>query len=144
VQNPLLFVTETQTRDRIFRTFDGSHFPQNTRMTPSILFSLTFRIDLNSRKLENYFDLKNAVLWDVAPCRSCKMNRRFGGTYRLHLQSRKIREPGASVSRWLQTLQAIRSAETSVQFTRSTQRHIPEDGTLHSHRRENVKSYILT
>jgi hypothetical protein len=27
----------------------------------------------------------NPVLWDVAPCRSC-MNRRFGGTYRLHLQ----------------------------------------------------------
>jgi hypothetical protein len=27
-------------------------------------------------------NLKNAVFWDVAPCRSC-VNRRFGGTYRL-------------------------------------------------------------
>jgi hypothetical protein len=35
--------------------------------------------------------MKNAIFWDVAPCRSC-MNRRFGGTYRLHLQGRKIRE----------------------------------------------------
>jgi hypothetical protein len=35
--------------------------------------------------------MKNAVLWDVAPCRSC-VNRRFGGTYRLQLQGRKIRE----------------------------------------------------
>jgi hypothetical protein len=26
--------------------------------------------------------MKNAVFWDVAPCRSC-VNRRFGGTYRL-------------------------------------------------------------
>jgi hypothetical protein len=27
--------------------------------------------------------MKNAVFWDVAPCRFC-VNRRFGGTYRLH------------------------------------------------------------
>jgi hypothetical protein len=31
--------------------------------------------------------MKNAVLWDVAPCRYF-INRRFGGTYRLHLQGR--------------------------------------------------------
>jgi hypothetical protein len=29
--------------------------------------------------------MKNAVFWDVAPCRYF-VNRRFGGTYRLHLQ----------------------------------------------------------
>jgi hypothetical protein len=46
--------------------------------------------------------MKNAVFWDVVPCRFC-VNRRFGGTYRLHLQVRKIRERGTSVSRWLQT-----------------------------------------
>jgi hypothetical protein len=49
------------------------------------------------------FIKRNAVFWDVVPCRSCKFNRRFGGTYRLHLQDRKIRERGFSVSRWLQT-----------------------------------------
>jgi hypothetical protein len=38
-------------------------------------------------------------------------------------------------------MEAIRSSETSVQFTRSTRRHIPEDGILHSHRRGNLKSY---
>jgi hypothetical protein len=32
--------------------------------------------------------IKNAVFWDVAPCRSC-VNRRIGRTYRLHLQGRK-------------------------------------------------------
>jgi hypothetical protein len=54
-------------------------------------------------------------------------NRRFGGTYRLNLQGRKIRERGTSVSRWLQIhvgspladfntlkMEAIRSSETSV------------------------------
>jgi hypothetical protein len=60
-----------------------------------------------------------------------------------------------SVSRWLQSpahpgssladfstlkMEAIRSSESSVQ-PRSTRRHIPEDGILHSHCRENLKSY---
>jgi hypothetical protein len=34
--------------------------------------------------------MKNVDFWDVAPGRSC-VNRRFGGTDRLHLQGRKIR-----------------------------------------------------
>jgi hypothetical protein len=33
--------------------------------------------------------IKNAVFWDMAACRSCA-NRRFGGTYRLHLQGRNL------------------------------------------------------
>jgi hypothetical protein len=44
--------------------------------------------------------MKNAVFWDVASCRSC-VNRRFGETYRLHFQGRKIRERGTSLNRWL-------------------------------------------
>jgi hypothetical protein len=39
-------------------------------------------------------------------------------------------------------MEAIHSPETSV-HTRSTRRHIPEDGILHSHRREDLKSYII-
>jgi hypothetical protein len=31
----------------------------------------------------------------------------------------------------------------SVKSTTSTRRHTPEDGILHSHRRENLKSYTL-
>jgi hypothetical protein len=39
-------------------------------------------------------------------------------------------------------MEAIRSSETSVQFTKSTRPHISEDGILHSHHRENLKFYI--
>jgi hypothetical protein len=38
-------------------------------------------------------------------------------------------------------MEAIRCTDTSV-HTRTTLRHIPENGILHSHRRGNLKSYI--
>jgi hypothetical protein len=65
--------------------------------------------------------MKRAVFWDLAPCRYY-VNRRFIGTYRLHLQGRRqeqIRER-SSFSRCNSPLvstlkmEAIRSSETSV------------------------------
>jgi hypothetical protein len=38
-------------------------------------------------------------------------------------------------------MEAIRSSETSV-LRRTTRRNVPEDDIVHSHRRENLKSYI--
>jgi hypothetical protein len=33
--------------------------------------------------------LKSIIFWDVTPCSLLRCNRRFGGTYRLHLQGRR-------------------------------------------------------
>jgi hypothetical protein len=110
--------------------------------------------------------IKNAVLCDVTPCGSCK-NERFGGTYRLHYQSDKNRRAGNNVSsNYLVFLRSVRrllvtanavpssaiivtlmvtksSSETSV-LTKATRRNIPGDSIIHSHRRENLKSYMLS
>jgi hypothetical protein len=54
-----------------------------------------------------------------------------------------LAQAGSSLSDFsILKMEAIRSCETSV-HTRFTRRHIPEDGILHSHRREKLKSYIL-
>jgi hypothetical protein len=66
------------------------------------------KVTAKLRKLHN--TMKNAVFWEVAPCRSC-VNRRFGGMYRLYLLGIKIRERGNSVSRWLQI--AVTAVKTS-------------------------------
>jgi hypothetical protein len=50
---------------------------------------------------ENKTILKNALFWYVALCRSC-VNGRFGGTYRLYLQGKKLGERGTSSCRLLQ------------------------------------------
>jgi hypothetical protein len=89
--------------------------------------------------LRSILMLKKAVFWDVAPCR-CGSNRRVGETYRLHLQGRR---ENRKTRGWRDSENSCeRSSETSVNAT-STRCHIPDDYFLHSHRRENLKSYIL-
>jgi hypothetical protein len=40
-------------------------------------------------------------------------------------------------------MEAICSSETSVETQKTTRRHIPEYDTLHNHRCENLKSYVV-
>jgi hypothetical protein len=69
------------------------------------------------------------------PFGSCK-NRRFRGKYRT---AKVILSLPIIVTL---IMEATFSSETSVSTT-ATSRHIPEDGILHIHRRENLKTYIF-
>jgi hypothetical protein len=100
--------------------------------------------------------MKNAVFSEVAPG-GFMINRRFRGMCRLHLQGRrKKREWGkvlhgnyyhltlflARVISSTLKMEATCSSETSV-YNKPTWHRIAEDSILHSHRHENLKSYIL-
>jgi hypothetical protein len=79
-----------------------------------------FAIDLKSftHLTRTFHLLKSIFFWDMTPCSALSGTRRFGGTYRLHLQGcRTVSE-------------------------RASKRHIPEEDTLQNHRCENLKTYI--
>jgi hypothetical protein len=88
--------------------------------------------------------IKSTIFWDITPCSPLGVNRRFGGTSRLHLQHRRTSRARArfcfppafamvSCSAYSSTLkmEAIISSETLVDTQRTTRRYITEDGTLH-------------
>jgi hypothetical protein len=81
--------------------------------------------------------MNSSVFWDITPCSPLKVNRRFGGTCRLHLQGPRINharnqhEAGSkqvSCLTYSSTLkmEAICSSETLVDFQRTTWRYIPD------------------
>jgi hypothetical protein len=73
--------------------------------------------------------MKSSVFWDITPFSPLKVNRRSGGTCRLHSQGRRIM---ISCSAYSSTprIEAKSSSETSVDFQRTTRRYIPEDSAL--------------
>jgi hypothetical protein len=90
------------------------------------------------------FFMKITVFWDIIPCSPLKVNRRFGGTDRFHLEGCRIsRTRNQRESRWQALkMEAICSSETSVDFQRNTRRYITEESTIHNHCCENLKSYM--
>jgi hypothetical protein len=87
----------------------------------------------------------------IRPYSPLKVNRRFGETYRLHLQGRRIsRARNQREIRWQAELifrpwKWKRYIPPKRRLTFNPlyiQRYIPKDGTLHNHRCENLKSHI--
>jgi hypothetical protein len=95
------------------------------------------KLFLNVLTIDKTTTSKNVVFWDVTRCRSC-VNRRF------ELSLQPPAHAGSSHADFSTVkMMAIRSSETPV-HTRSTRRHISQDGILHRHRRENIESYKTT
>jgi hypothetical protein len=83
-----------------------------------------------------YINLKCSIFWNISPCSPQKLNRRLGGTCRLHLQARKRRQARnqrESSSKQIPPKHRLTSKRT-------TGCYIPDDRTLHNHRCKNLKS----
>jgi hypothetical protein len=57
-----------------------------------IYFGLLNGAFSNSDYAASNAGMMSPIFWEITLCNLLKVNRRFGGTYRLHLQSRRINE----------------------------------------------------
>jgi hypothetical protein len=110
--------------------------------------------------LRDKFMQSSSVFWDITPCSPLKVIWRFGGTYRRHIQDRRIshtrnqHEAGGNLCSFPLKLQltfnglhGIMSQKielfitTAVRTSDPTRHYVPEDRTLHNHSCENLRSY---
>jgi hypothetical protein len=62
-------------------------------LSPSCFFETVWQIWIKFTSTGGLFkSLRSSIFWDIKPCGLLKVNRRFGGTYRLYLQGLRIRE----------------------------------------------------
>jgi hypothetical protein len=108
-------------------------------------------------RIEEYFCrllmLENSVFRDITPCSPLKGNRRFAGTYCLHLQGRRTsqaRNQLEACSKQISYLffnpedggyMVLRNVGS---FLTDYTAFVPEDGTLHYHLCENLTSCFLS
>jgi hypothetical protein len=56
---------------------------------------------VNDERIRKEVDVKSIIFWDMTQCSPLSVNQHFGGTYRLHLQGRKISQArNQRESRW--------------------------------------------
>jgi hypothetical protein len=111
----------------------GKPLPADLQIKPEeySFFFLWLSMEFHFRYLLRHFTprwttvrLKSTVFWDITPCNPLNVNRRFGGTYRLHLQCSKnnlSKKPGVKAG----CKHVICSSETSVDTQRPARRYIP-------------------
>jgi hypothetical protein len=78
---------------------------------------------------------KSFIFWNIMPCSPAKVNRLFGGTYRLHLKGRRVSQARNMLTSCLAysstlKMEATQSSETCVGFHRTTRHYVPEGRIL--------------
>jgi hypothetical protein len=74
---------------------------------------------------------KSTVMWDVTPYSPAEVHRSFGGKV---TKVSNQQEERLLLGLLVDHRDGDSSSEMSANFYQTTRRHIPEDGTLHSHR----------
>jgi hypothetical protein len=105
----------------IIRIFSSTTDESHIKLSPILVAAVTQTVHA-----------KKAVFWDVTP----RGSRKNGP--QLLVSANAV---PSSLILFNLIMEAIPSSVASV-GTRATRDHISEDGILHSHRRENLKSYI--
>jgi hypothetical protein len=88
---------------------------------------------------DNYF--RSYIFWDITPCSPLTVNQNFGVKHFLHLQCRRIRRTGNQHE--VRSKLCSFSSEALVDFPRIARRSTPQDRTLHNHRCERLRPYLV-
>jgi hypothetical protein len=115
------------------------HFSTNFKRVTKIHAHNTSTLDRDSKPGGNYRIrdrsdkqqklLKSSIVWGIMSCSPLKVNRRFGGIFRFIFSVEE------------QTKVVVLDPEDGGD---TFFRNIPEERTLHNHRRENLTSYNRT
>ena len=89
-------------------------------------------------QVRTYPNLRSAIIWDITQRRMVILNRRFGTTYRSHLQGLRSPIPWTS---WSFSMGLIGWPETHVNDYHSTLRNNPEEHRSYQYRCGSLKSF---
>jgi hypothetical protein len=85
------FLIWVQNRRCETSTSHQTTWSENQWMSTMSLFALTLHISqIVGFEVLTAVVMKISIFWDITPCSPLKVNRRFGETYRLHLQGRRV------------------------------------------------------
>jgi hypothetical protein len=111
------------------------HVSSAKRNNSSLIFIRVIRVYYAVFEVLRTVVMKSAVCWDTAMCCPLRVNQRLEGTFRLHLQSRRISEARHQRETAMPStlkMETTSFSEIFVDFQLTTRRYIPEDPTVQS------------
>jgi hypothetical protein len=113
-----------------------------TKATDVVITSYVTVLKLNMKFKHGKY-LRSPRFWDITRRRVEIVYRRFGTTYRFHLQGSKVQEVFFFLDFWPLKMELIRYTETSVNNYHMTPHNIPEARRSHEYRGGSLKSWAI-